>query len=108
MLVANSSCALDISHKFFVHVTLLLTYFLNLQTLLKLPGFSDDVFTHILSGLGAGFFAVCIGSPVDVVRNLVSQYLFFLASTYGSICLVIVGTITNILLAVASNNELII
>jgi solute carrier family 25 uncoupling protein 8/9 len=35
---------------------------------LKLPGFKDDVVTHLLSGLGAGFFAVCVGSPVDVVR----------------------------------------
>jgi solute carrier family 25 uncoupling protein 8/9 len=39
-----------------------------MQTILKLPGFKDDVVTHILSGLGAGFFAVCVGSPVDVVR----------------------------------------
>lgn len=38
------------------------------QTLLKLPGFTDNVVTHILSGLGAGFIAVCVGSPVDVVR----------------------------------------
>ncbi len=27
--------------------------------------------THILSGLGAGFFAVCLGSPVDVVKSRV-------------------------------------
>ena len=33
-----------------------------------MPGFSDNVFTHTIAGLGAGFFAVCIGSPVDVVR----------------------------------------
>lgn len=39
------------------------------QTLLKLPGFSDNVWTHLLSGLGAGFFAVCVGSPVDVVKS---------------------------------------
>nr|CAB3490643.1 unnamed protein product [Digitaria exilis] len=38
------------------------------QTILKLPGFKDDVFTHLVAGLGAGFFAVCVGSPVDVVR----------------------------------------
>ncbi|CAL5420222.1 unnamed protein product [Camellia sinensis] len=38
-------------------------------TLLKIPGFTDNVFTHMLSGLGAGFFAVCIGSPVDVVKS---------------------------------------
>ncbi|KAE9447708.1 hypothetical protein C3L33_20389, partial [Rhododendron williamsianum] len=37
------------------------------ETLLKIPGFTDNVVTHLLSGLGAGFFAVCIGSPVDVV-----------------------------------------
>jgi solute carrier family 25 uncoupling protein 8/9 len=39
------------------------------QTILKLPGFKDDAVTHLLSGLGAGFFAVCIGSPVDVVKS---------------------------------------
>ncbi|GAB2277856.1 Matrilysin [Dionaea muscipula] len=39
------------------------------QTILKLPGFSDNVVTHLLAGLGAGFFAVCIGSPVDVVKS---------------------------------------
>eukprot|EP00899_Mesostigma_viride_P000668 jgi/Mesvir1/10601/Mv08931-RA.1 len=41
------------------------------QTLLKLPGFKDDVKTHICSGLGAGFVAVCVGSPVDVVKSRV-------------------------------------
>ncbi|KAG8090371.1 hypothetical protein GUJ93_ZPchr0011g26937 [Zizania palustris] len=39
------------------------------QTILKLPGFKDDVVTHLLSGLGAGFVAVCVGSPVDVVKS---------------------------------------
>ncbi|KAL6519443.1 Matrilysin [Orobanche gracilis] len=39
------------------------------ETLLKIPGFTDNVFTHLLAGLGAGFFAVCIGSPVDVVKS---------------------------------------
>jgi len=39
------------------------------QTILKLPGFKDDVVTHLFSGLGAGFFAVCVGSPVDVVKS---------------------------------------
>ncbi|OEL25956.1 Mitochondrial uncoupling protein 1 [Dichanthelium oligosanthes] len=38
------------------------------QTILKLPGFKDDMVTHLFAGLGAGFFAVCVGSPVDVVR----------------------------------------
>ncbi|XP_020086922.1 mitochondrial uncoupling protein 2-like isoform X1 [Ananas comosus] len=39
------------------------------QTILKIPGFTDSVFTHLLAGLVAGFFAVCIGSPVDVVKS---------------------------------------
>ncbi|KAK4759419.1 hypothetical protein SAY87_022550 [Trapa incisa] len=39
------------------------------QTILKLPGFIDNVVTHLLADLGAGFFAVCIGSPVDVVKS---------------------------------------
>ncbi|XP_072959146.1 mitochondrial uncoupling protein 1-like [Typha angustifolia] len=39
------------------------------QTILKIPGFTDNVFTHLLAGLGAGFFAVCIGSPIDVVKS---------------------------------------
>ncbi|GAB2243601.1 hypothetical protein Droror1_Dr00023729 [Drosera rotundifolia] len=37
------------------------------ETILAIPGFTDNAFTHSLAGLGAGFFAVCIGSPVDVV-----------------------------------------
>ncbi|XP_042944197.1 mitochondrial uncoupling protein 1 isoform X1 [Carya illinoinensis] len=41
------------------------------QTILKIPGFTDNILTHLLSGLGAGFFAVCIGSPVDVVKSRV-------------------------------------
>ncbi|KAE8039201.1 hypothetical protein FH972_011631 [Carpinus fangiana] len=39
------------------------------QMILKIPGFMDNVLTHLLAGLGAGFFAVCIGSPVDVVKS---------------------------------------
>ncbi|XP_057536020.1 mitochondrial uncoupling protein 2-like [Amaranthus tricolor] len=38
-------------------------------TILAIPGFSDNALTHIMAGLGAGFFAVCIGSPVDVVKS---------------------------------------
>lgn len=34
-------------------------------------GLKDNVGTHLLSGLGAGFVAVCIGSPVDVVKSRV-------------------------------------
>lgn len=50
------------------------------QTILKIPGFTDNVSTHLLAGLGAGFFAVCIGSPVDVVCRYLS-YLFRLNFT---------------------------
>ncbi|KAJ0720758.1 putative mitochondrial carrier domain superfamily [Helianthus annuus] len=39
------------------------------QVILNIPGFTDDAFTHLLAGLGAGFFAVLIGSPVDVVKS---------------------------------------
>lgn len=38
-----------------------------MQTILKIPGFMDNAFTHLLAGAGAGLFAVFIGSPVDVV-----------------------------------------
>jgi solute carrier family 25 (mitochondrial uncoupling protein), member 8/9 len=34
-------------------------------------GVPDGIGAHLLSGLGAGFFAVCIGSPVDVVKSRV-------------------------------------
>lgn len=39
------------------------------ETILKLPGFTDNVLTHIVAGLGAGLFAVCIGSPMDVIKS---------------------------------------
>lgn len=53
---------------FLLHLVLEITMFFSLmQTILKIPGFTDNVVTHLLAGLGAGFFAVCIGSPVDVV-----------------------------------------
>ena len=42
---------------------------------LSLPGFTDNVYTHLLAGLGAGIFAVCIGSPVDVVCSANALYL---------------------------------
>jgi len=38
-----------------------------MQTIMKIPFFRDSVLTHLLAGLAAGFFAVCIGSPIDVV-----------------------------------------
>ncbi|EMS66408.1 hypothetical protein TRIUR3_34208 [Triticum urartu] len=45
------------------------------QMFLGLPGFTDNVYTHLLAGLGAGIFAVCIGSPVDVVLSAKALYL---------------------------------
>lgn len=46
--------------------------------ILKIPGFLDNVLTHLLAGLGAGFFAVCIGSPVDVVGIMSSFWCLML------------------------------
>lgn len=39
------------------------------QTIMQILGFRDSILTHLLAGLGAGFFAVCIGSPLDVVKS---------------------------------------
>jgi len=39
------------------------------QVLIGTGYFKDNVVTHLAAGLGAGFFAVCIGSPVDVVKS---------------------------------------
>ena len=39
------------------------------EMLLKTGAFQDNVVCHLVSGLGAGFFAVCFGSPVDVVKS---------------------------------------
>ncbi|KAF0933979.1 hypothetical protein E2562_021038 [Oryza meyeriana var. granulata] len=60
------------------------------QIFLKLPGFTDNVFTHLLAGLGAGFLAVCIGSPVDVVKSRMMG-----DSTYRSTLDCFVKTIKN-------------
>ena len=55
----------------------------TLQTILSIPGFTDGMFTHLLAGLGAGFFAVLIGSPVDVVMFLVFYQIYiFMSRTY--------------------------
>lgn len=45
-----------------------------MQTILKIPGFMDNVYTHLLAGLGAGLFAVFIGSPVDVVGATLAPF----------------------------------
>ncbi|KAJ7959747.1 putative Mitochondrial uncoupling protein [Quillaja saponaria] len=60
------------------------------QTILKIPGFMDNVFTHLLAGLGAGLFAVCIGSPVDVVKSRMMG-----DSTYKSTLDCFVKTLAN-------------
>ena len=39
------------------------------ESLLKSGLVDDNMYCHILSGLGAGFFAVICGSPVDVVKS---------------------------------------
>lgn len=39
--------------------------------LLASGAFEDNTACHIMSGLGAGFVAVCVGSPVDVVKSRV-------------------------------------
>ena len=39
------------------------------QTLLASGVFQDNVYLHLTAGLGAGFCAVCFGSPVDVVKS---------------------------------------
>ncbi|PIA60527.1 hypothetical protein AQUCO_00300192v1 [Aquilegia coerulea] len=59
------------------------------QTILKVPGFSDNVVTHLLAGLGAGFFAVCIGSPVDVKSRMMGD------STYKSTLDCFIRTLKN-------------
>jgi hypothetical protein len=48
------------------------------QSLLATGYFTDNVVTHLVSGLGAGFFAVSIGSPVDVVKSRVMGEFFVL------------------------------
>jgi solute carrier family 25 uncoupling protein 8/9 len=40
-------------------------------SLLATGMFQDNIITHLVAGLGAGFFAVCVGSPVDVVKSRV-------------------------------------
>lgn len=53
---------------------------IHMQTILKISGFTDNLLTHLLAGLGAGFFAVCIGSPVDVVSILYPFPILFMIS----------------------------
>ena len=39
------------------------------QSLLGTGMFQDNAYCHMASSLGAGFVAVCVGSPVDVVKS---------------------------------------
>jgi solute carrier family 25 uncoupling protein 8/9 len=43
----------------------------QVKSSLMAAGMEDGVLTHLLSGLGAGFVACCVGSPVDVVKSRV-------------------------------------
>lgn len=63
----NSLRRFLISYANYVMLRAFLIVLSYMQTILKIPGFTDNVLTHILAGLGAGFFAVSIGSPIDVV-----------------------------------------
>lgn len=46
------------------------------ESLLATGMFKDDVLTQMVAGLGAGFIAVCVGSPVDVVKSrIMSEWL---------------------------------
>jgi solute carrier family 25 uncoupling protein 8/9 len=49
------------------------------QALLATPFFEDTIPCHLASGLGAGFVAVCVGSPVDVVKSRLMGGLPFLS-----------------------------
>ncbi|KAK2975875.1 hypothetical protein RJ640_015306 [Escallonia rubra] len=60
------------------------------QIILNIPGFVDNFLTHILAGLVAGFFAVCIGSPVDVVKSRMMG-----DSVYGSTLDCFIKTLQN-------------
>lgn len=43
----------------------------QVKSSLMATGMEDGVPLHLLSGLGAGFVACCVGSPVDVVKSRV-------------------------------------
>eukprot|EP00892_Ulva_mutabilis_P002082 jgi/Ulvmu1/11875/UM081_0033.1 len=58
----------NVARNAIVNATELATYDQFKQSLLA-AGMADGISTHILAGLGAGFAAVCVGSPVDVVKS---------------------------------------
>jgi len=61
----------NISRNAIINAAELASYDQVKQMLLKTGAFQDNSVTHVLSGLGAGFVAVCVGSPVDVVKSRV-------------------------------------
>ena len=61
----------NIGRNAIINAAELATYDQIKSSLLASGYFSDNIVTHITAGLGAGFFAVCIGSPVDVVKSRV-------------------------------------
>ena len=58
----------NVARNALVNATELATYD-SFKELFLGMGMPDGISTHILSGLGAGFMAVCVGSPVDVVKS---------------------------------------
>ena len=58
----------NVARNALVNATELATYDTFKETFIA-AGLPDNIGTHILSGLGAGFAAVCVGSPVDVVKS---------------------------------------
>ncbi|KAF5809836.1 putative mitochondrial carrier UCP, mitochondrial carrier domain superfamily [Helianthus annuus] len=59
----------NIARNAIINAAELVSYDQVKQTILRIPGFTDNIITHLLAGLGAGFFAVLIGSPIDVVKS---------------------------------------
>lgn len=51
------------------HITIINACMQVKQSLLATGVFHDNILTHLVSGLGAGFFAVCVGSPMDVIKS---------------------------------------
>lgn len=58
----------NIARNAIVNATELATYD-TFKEMFLAAGMPDNVVTHIASGLAAGFAAVCVGSPVDVVKS---------------------------------------
>jgi solute carrier family 25 (mitochondrial uncoupling protein), member 8/9 len=58
----------NIARNAIVNATELATYD-SFKEMFLAAGMPDNIVTHIGSGLAAGFAAVCVGSPVDVVKS---------------------------------------